>query len=61
MPANRIALVAGPNKGVGKHVATELAANGFTVIIGSRELTRGEAAAAEIGHGAIASPAPRRP
>ena len=53
MPDKRIALVTGANQGVGFQVAKELAASGATVLAGSRDLTRGEAAAKEIGSGAI--------
>lgn len=54
MPYERIALITGANQGVGLQVAKELAANGVTVLVGSRDITRGEAAAKEIGPGAIA-------
>ncbi len=54
MPLDRIALITGANKGVGKQVAHELVANGLTVIVGSRDLARGQEAAAEIGEGATA-------
>jgi NAD(P)-dependent dehydrogenase (short-subunit alcohol dehydrogenase family) len=54
MSETRIALVTGANQGVGSQVAKELVANGVTVYVGSRNLERGEAAAAEIGSGAIA-------
>jgi len=54
MPDKRIALVTGANQGVGRQVAKELAANGLTVLVGSRNFERGAAAAAEIGPGAIA-------
>jgi NAD(P)-dependent dehydrogenase (short-subunit alcohol dehydrogenase family) len=50
----RIALVTGANQGVGLQVAKELVANGVTVLVGVRNLERGEAAAREIGAGAIA-------
>jgi len=50
----RIALVTGANQGVGLQVAKELVANGITVLVGSRSLERGEAAAKEIGPGAVA-------
>ena len=50
----RVALVTGANQGVGLQVAKELVANGVTVLAGSRNLERGEAAAKEIGPGAIA-------
>lgn len=49
-----MALVTGANQGVGRQVAKELVANGLTVLVGSRSLERGEAAAREIGAGAIA-------
>ena len=51
---NRIALVTGANQGVGLQVAKELVANGITVLVGSRNFERGEAAAKEIGPGAFA-------
>src|SRR3954453_21947711 len=47
----RIALITGANQGVGRQVATELAEHGVTVLLGSRDLRRGRAAAAEIGLG----------
>jgi len=50
----RVALVTGANQGVGFQVAKELVANGVTVLVGSRDHERGEAAASEIGSGAIA-------
>ena len=52
--AERIALVTGANQGVGRQVARELVEHGVTVYVGSRDLGRGEAAAAEIGAGATA-------
>ena len=54
MPDQRIALVTGANQGVGLQLATELVANGVTVLVGSRNFERGEAAAKQIGAGAIA-------
>ena len=54
MPDKRIAVVTGANQGVGLQVAKELVANGVTVLVGSRNFERGEAAAREIGAGAIA-------
>ena len=54
MQDKRIALVTGANQGVGLQVAKELVANGVTVLVGSRNFERGEAAAKEIGPGAIA-------
>jgi len=51
MEANekKTALVSGANTGVGYEVAKALAANGYTVYIGSRNLEKGETAAAKIG------------
>jgi NAD(P)-dependent dehydrogenase (short-subunit alcohol dehydrogenase family) len=48
MQAKRVALVTGANQGVGFQVAKELAAHGVTVLVGSRNLERGEAAAKTI-------------
>ena len=53
MQKKRIALVTGANQGVGRQVAKELAANGLTVLVGSRNFERGKAAAAEMGANAI--------
>ena len=53
MQDRRIALVTGANQGVGRQVAKELVANGLTVLLGSRNFERGEAAATEIGSSAI--------
>jgi NAD(P)-dependent dehydrogenase (short-subunit alcohol dehydrogenase family) len=44
-----VALVTGANKGIGLQIAKDLAAHGFTVLVGSRNLTRGEAAAKTVG------------
>jgi NAD(P)-dependent dehydrogenase (short-subunit alcohol dehydrogenase family) len=54
MQSKRVAMVTGANQGVGFQVAKELVANGLTVLVGSRNFERGEAAAEEIGQGAIA-------
>lgn len=54
MQDKRIALVTGANQGVGLQVAKELVAHGLTALVGSRNFERGEAAAKEIGTGAIA-------
>ena len=53
MTDNRIALVTGANQGVGFQLAKELAGAGLTVLVGSRNLDRGETAARQIGSGAI--------
>jgi len=54
MHDKRVALVTGANQGVGLQVAKELAAHGVTVLVGSRNFERGEAAAKEIGPNARA-------
>ncbi|MFD4232376.1 SDR family oxidoreductase [Streptomyces sp. NPDC058545] len=46
---DRTALVTGANKGIGKHIAGQLAAEGFTVYVGSRDVGRGQRAVEEIG------------
>jgi NAD(P)-dependent dehydrogenase (short-subunit alcohol dehydrogenase family) len=43
-----IALVTGANKGIGREIAAQLAELGHTVIIGARDLARGETVAAEL-------------
>jgi len=48
MHDQRVALVTGANQGIGLEVATQLAAKGVTVLVGSRSLARGEAAAKTI-------------
>jgi NAD(P)-dependent dehydrogenase (short-subunit alcohol dehydrogenase family) len=49
-----VALVTGANKGIGLQIAKELAARGFTVVVGARDLERGEAAAKGVGASARA-------
>jgi NAD(P)-dependent dehydrogenase (short-subunit alcohol dehydrogenase family) len=53
MQNKRVALVTGANQGVGLQVAKELVANGVSALVGSRDFERGQAAAKEIGTGAI--------
>ncbi len=43
------ALVTGANKGIGQHIARQLAAAGLTVYVGSRDPQRGQRAVDEIG------------
>jgi NAD(P)-dependent dehydrogenase (short-subunit alcohol dehydrogenase family) len=45
MPDTNIALVTGANKGIGLQIAKDLAARQFTVLLGSRDPQRGQAAA----------------
>lgn len=44
----RVAVVTGANKGIGKHIARQLAENGVTVFVGSRDEGRGRATVAEL-------------
>ena len=55
MHENKVALVTGANKGIGFAIASELAARGFTVLVGARDAARGEAAAKRIAGDARAS------
>jgi NAD(P)-dependent dehydrogenase (short-subunit alcohol dehydrogenase family) len=48
MQDKRVALVTGANQGIGLQIAKELAAENFTVLVGSRDLARGEEAAKTI-------------
>jgi NAD(P)-dependent dehydrogenase (short-subunit alcohol dehydrogenase family) len=54
MQDNPVALVTGANQGIGLQIAKELAAHGYTVLVGSRNLGKGEAAARSIGANAHA-------
>ena len=49
-----VALVTGANKGIGLHIAKDLAAHGFTVLVGSRNLQHGETTAKSLGTDALA-------
>jgi NAD(P)-dependent dehydrogenase (short-subunit alcohol dehydrogenase family) len=44
-----VALVTGANQGIGLQIAKDLVTHGFTVLVGSRDPARGEAAAREVG------------
>ncbi len=46
--AKKIALITGANKGLGLETARQLGALGITVLLGARDLAKGEAAAAEL-------------
>src|ERR1700747_3096975 len=47
-PAHPVAVVTGGNRGVGREVCRQLALLGFAVILGSRDLRKGELAAKEL-------------
>ena len=49
-----VALVTGANQGIGLQIAKDLVRHGFTVLVGSRNLERGEIASKEVGPNAIA-------
>ncbi|WP_322014196.1 SDR family NAD(P)-dependent oxidoreductase [Paraburkholderia sp. J12] len=49
-----LALVTGANQGIGYEIAKELVGHGHTVLVGSRNIERGETAAREIGPNAHA-------
>ena len=49
MQDKQVALVTGANQGIGLQIARDLVTHGFTVLVGSRNFDRGEAAAGEIG------------
>ena len=54
MHDKQVALVTGANQGIGLQIAKDLVAHGFTVLVGSRNFERGEAAARAIGADACA-------
>lgn len=54
MHDKRVALVTGANQGIGLQIAKELAAHGYAVLVGSRSLEKGGAAAQSIGPNAHA-------
>jgi NAD(P)-dependent dehydrogenase (short-subunit alcohol dehydrogenase family) len=45
----RVALVSGGNRGLGLEVARRLSEDGYTVVVGSRNLAKGQQAAEELG------------
>lgn len=50
----RLALVTGANRGIGREVCRQLAAHGFTVLLGSRELSKGEMTVQQLGAAPVA-------
>lgn len=51
--ANKVALVTGANKGLGREVARQLGKMGMSVLVGARDEGRGEEAARELGEEGI--------
>jgi NAD(P)-dependent dehydrogenase (short-subunit alcohol dehydrogenase family) len=49
MQEKPVALVTGANQGIGLQIAKDLSAQGFTVLVGSRNLGHGETAAKSVG------------
>jgi NAD(P)-dependent dehydrogenase (short-subunit alcohol dehydrogenase family) len=50
----RVALISGGNRGLGREVARRLAEEGYRVVIGSRDFSRGEEVAQELGENVTA-------
>jgi NAD(P)-dependent dehydrogenase (short-subunit alcohol dehydrogenase family) len=48
LEAKKVALITGANKGIGLETARQLGSQGITVLLGSRDLAKGEAAAATL-------------
>ncbi len=46
--AKKVALISGANKGIGLETARQLGKQGVTILLGARDLAKGEAAAAEL-------------
>ena len=51
---DRVALISGGNRGIGREIARQLAGQSYRVVIGSRELAKGEEAAHELGQNVTA-------
>ena len=49
MTTQKIALITGANKGIGRQIATELIEHGFIALIGARDLAKGQQTAQELG------------
>jgi NAD(P)-dependent dehydrogenase (short-subunit alcohol dehydrogenase family) len=44
-----VVLITGANQGIGLQIAKDMVAHGFTVLLGSRDMAKGKAAAREVG------------
>lgn len=49
MTTQKIALITGANKGIGRQIAAELIEHGFMALIGARDLNKGQQTAEELG------------
>src|SRR3954464_8873894 len=47
-----VAVVTGANRGIGREVCAQLATRGYAVVLGSRDLTKGQEASARLGDSA---------
>jgi NAD(P)-dependent dehydrogenase (short-subunit alcohol dehydrogenase family) len=54
MNDSKVAVVSGANRGIGREVVRQLAERGYTVVLGARDLAKGEEAAREIGKNVVA-------
>jgi NAD(P)-dependent dehydrogenase (short-subunit alcohol dehydrogenase family) len=50
MTDNKVAVVSGANRGIGREVVRQLAEHGYSVVLGARDLEKGEQAARELGN-----------
>jgi NAD(P)-dependent dehydrogenase (short-subunit alcohol dehydrogenase family) len=50
MAQSKVAVVSGANRGIGREVVRQLAERGYTVVLGARDVKKGEEAAREIGN-----------
>jgi NAD(P)-dependent dehydrogenase (short-subunit alcohol dehydrogenase family) len=58
--SQRVAIVTGANRGIGLEVTRQLAQRGFVVVLGSRDLAKGESAAQNLSQQGLANILPRQ-